>query len=169
MSQFTGVISSQFKSLFNDAIDELISSLFRTCKLIYPTTKWITCTECASTNLGNKGPNPFIHGGLGSHTGSCPVCKGEKKIPVLNEEEINLAVVWDYKDFFKIASNAVYPEGMVQTISNISIIEKLKKATHIIINTSIIEHANHKFVRTSEPSPIGLGTDRYIITNWKRE
>ena len=166
-SPFAGFINAEFKQCFNDAIDAVLETVNRPCKIYYPTIEYTTCTNCTGSNLGNRGPNPFINGG--NHTGNCPVCSGEKKIPVENSEEIDISIIWDYKKFKSLASAVQAADGEVQTVSNIDIVKKLKNADYIIFNTDIDSGNSHKFRRDGEPTPIGLGADRYILVDWKRQ
>lgn len=164
---FSGLISSTFKNQFKQAIDELVRGCELPCKLVYPPTKYTVCTNCSTNNLGRKGPNPFINGGKGRHTGTCVTCNGEGKIPVENSETINLIVIWNYSKYEYLANLVKSPEGTVQTFSKMSTIEKIKRAQYVVFNTDIQAYADHEFVRDGEPSPCGFGSDDYLVTNWK--
>ncbi len=165
---FDDLINDEFKQLFSQSIDALISGTEVPCKLIYPPTRFKDCTNCQNTNIGNRGPNPYLHGGRGTHTGPCAVCNGAKKIPYENSETINLVVIWEYKRFKDLASAVQAPDGLVQTVCNINLIEKIKDAQEIIFNTNIQAFANHYYRRIGEPTPAGLQQDNYILTNWEK-
>lgn len=166
---FLSTITPAIKQQFDYAIDALIESCSRTCKLVFPRVKYIECLECIAPEHGKKGPNPYINGGRGIHTGACPTCNGSKKIAIPYEEDIELIVLFDYQEFKMIAKQVQYPEGSAATICDISLIEKLKDADYIILNTDISESGVHKFRRLGEPTPMGLGTDKYILTIWAKQ
>ena len=166
---FHGLISNDIKQDFRNAINELIRGCELPCKIYYPPTKFTTCTNCQSTEVGKRGPNPFNPGGSGKHVGLCSVCNGARKIPVENSESINLIVLWDYNRFEELASLLKSPDGTVQTFCKIGLIEKIKRAEYVVFNIDIQAYAIHEFVRDSEPSPCGFGSDDYIMTTWKKQ
>lgn len=166
---FSTLFNSTFKQQYNDAIDALIENFSRTCQIVYHRTKFIECDACTTSSIGLKGPSPFVNGGRGSHVGLCATCNGSKKISVPLTEDISLIVIWDYTKFDYFTKQVQYPEGTVLTVSHISVIEKLKDADYIIFNTDIDGLGVHKFRREGEPSPAGLGDDRYILTVWLKQ
>lgn len=170
---FDGLINDAFKTAFDNAIDAVIDGCEAPCKLVYPSTKYVACDSCEGSNLGRKGPNPYLPGGDGRHAGTCSKCQGERKIPVPNEEIIDLVVIWDHKQFTPIAGMVKYPEGSIQTMSSIDKLEKIKNCMHMYANTSIENLANYKYTRDGEPTPIGFTLDEganrgYVITLWKK-
>jgi hypothetical protein len=96
------------------------------------------------------------------------MCEGTGQRPVTTTETINLMVVWQYKDWIDIGAEIRSPEGMVQTISSIDTLPKIKKANSIVIDTDIEGYARHEFTRAGEPTPAGLGRDNFIVTIWER-
>jgi hypothetical protein len=114
------------------------------------------------------GPNPYLDGGSGKHTGACSVCNGAKKILVEQSEDISLIVIWDYKNYRNLTNNVNTVDGNVQTLCYMEQVDKIKRATHIVFNTELEKYGNHRFARDGEPSPIGFGSDRYILTTWKK-
>lgn len=158
-----------FKKLYNQAIDSLLDNFSRTCRIVYPRTKFIVCTDCPTTSIGLRGPSPFAKGGNGSHVGLCPTCNGSKKVSVPVTEDVELIVIWEYNKFDYLTKQVQYPEGAVLTVSYIADVQKLKDADYIIFNTDIEGLGTHKFRREGEPSPAGLGDDRYVITVWTKQ
>jgi hypothetical protein len=157
-----------FKQLYNDAIDSLIDSFERPCKIYYPTKAYINCSCTTQYPAARKGPSHFPAGNTGSHTGMCPLCKGEHKIPVENSEELSMIVIFDFKSFYKINPTIDYSQGFVQTLCSINYLQKIKSSDYIYFNTLISDKQQQKYQRLGEPQPIGLGSDRYIITDWER-
>lgn len=172
MNPFSGIISSDLKGLFTNMIDSLLEDTALTVpvRFIYSGAKFTKCPNCnfnsvtgksANTYLSN-GPQPFSHG-------SCPFCSGDGRIPAENDDEImNLAVLWDYRKWMQVGQVVASPEGMIQTICSIALINRIKRAKEIVVNTNLEAYVRHKFIREGEPTPIGFGDDQYIVCMWKR-
>lgn len=173
---FSGIVSQQLKKTFNDAIDSLleINSLSLPCKIIYDNQLNNSyCNNCIldnisliSSNIYNgTGPNPFSDGGV------CPVCLGAGLLKNSNSSEIvHLAFIFDSKYFLNINTKVVnIPDGSVQSICNISLLNKLKNASEIIFDNNLSSIGHFKYERASDPEPLGLGDNRYIITLWKKK
>lgn len=164
------------KTLFTDAIDAIVASgsCAVPCTLIYGDTKVINCPNCYFDAVGRKSSNKYTPGGPIPFTvGICLYCHGAGTIPSGSPNEtINLVPIWDYRDFvgWKGSNDlARYPDGVVQTMSKMSTITKLKRAKEIIINSDIDQYTHHRCTREGEPTPIGFGNDAYIITNWRHQ
>ena len=56
MNNFSGIINSDFKSLFKDAISALLydDALTVPCKIYYGVTKYQDCTNCVYDPIGQK-------------------------------------------------------------------------------------------------------------------
>ena len=76
-------------------------------------------------------------------------------------------VVFDNKKFINFG-NVNVQQGDMQTITPISMYTDLTTADYITVDTSVTPYAQNKFTRVSEPQPVGLGSNRYIFTNWER-
>lgn len=170
---FSGIITTNLKNLFKNAIDSLLESgvCGRTCRIYYGVTKYESCDACSANPVGKKSSNSYLAGGYApvGNTNQCPVCHGTGKRPVETTEDVTLCVIYDYKKFIPI-STVVTPgnESYAQTICPIALLPKLKNANYIIFNTNILPYAEHKFQRLSEPEPLGFGSDDYIAILWKR-
>ena len=169
---FSGIISSSMKGLFKDAIDALLedTALTLPCTLYYGVTKWESCNNCTYDPIGKKssnryqdgGPVPFPFGGV------CPVCNSAGKRPVITTDTLNLAVIFNYKDFLQMSTPVNNPAGIIQTVSKKETTSKLKRAKEIQVATDIKAYADHRFERMSEPEPVGFGNSDFVICNWKR-
>lgn len=172
MGQFDGILTTEFKTLFTDAIDALLRSdgLALPCRFVYGGTKYTLCTNCQFNSITGKSNNVYKSGGaVPFYHGQCPMCSGEGKIPQeASSEPIYLAVVWDYKKWLPMSIKVESPDGMIQTISSMSLISQIKKAQEIIVDTNIEKFVRHRFIRYGEPEPAGLGSDDYIVTLWQR-
>lgn len=167
MNPFDGILNTTLKNQFKDAINEIIRAFKVPCRLYYPVTKYTACTNCNDPVYSNS-PNPFIAGNKGRLTTSCPECGGDGQIPVETYEDLDLPVIFNYKNMNQIVPNIVFaPKGDAQTFSHISTISAIKGCKYAIFDTNI-EHSNqHTFIRDSEPVPMGFGSDDYILTTWK--
>lgn len=173
MSNFTGLITKEFKQVFTDAIGSLLedTALTVACKLVFDNTKLQECPNCLYDPISRKssnqyqtgGPLPFVNGQI------CPYCAGFGSLTFSAEETVFLGMIKPV--FFGFDSldlnNVNYVDGMIQTLSSIDLYSKLKNASHIIIDTNLTSIANSKFVRHKDPVPVGYGNNSFAITTWK--
>jgi hypothetical protein len=175
-SIFDSLINTDFKNTFNNAIDALLlqTALTVPCKLLYSGQQNNTyCNNCIfdpisklSANIYNStGPVPFTENSI------CPVCMGMGLKTSDAYETVYLAVIFDSKYFMNITSkntiNVV--DGMVQTICHTTLLPKLRNANELIVDTNIEAYGEYAYQRASDPTPVGLGDNRYIMTMWKRK
>lgn len=176
---FSGIISSELKNLYNNAIDSLLetSALTLPCKIRYAGQQNQNfCNNCVfdpitklSANMYNgTGPNPFSDGGV------CPVCLGngitdhETTIST-STTTISLAVIFDTKYFINNNKLINIPDGSIQTICSINLISQIRNANDLIVDTDIQPYGQYIYERASDPEPAGFGSSRYIFTMWKRK
>lgn len=170
---FSGLITSEFKTLFTNAIDSLLeSSAFALpCRLIFGDTKWTDCPNCIWNSATQKSSNKYQSGGpIPFYAGICPYCHGVGRIPDEQTTTAYLIPIWDYRDWvgwYGTNAQTRYPDGGVQTISKITTITDIKRAREVVINTDIEKYSHYLFTRDGEPTPVGLGSDNYIFTMWK--
>ena len=176
---FDNIITPEFKNIFNDAIDHIVSNQGLTipCILKYygqnaNETKLLYCYNCIfdpisqlSANTYNRtGPNSFPDGSI------CPVCMGNGTINSDFSEKIMLACIFDSKYFLNWSSKSLnISTGYMQTICLSSLLSKIRNANELVIDSSIAQYGNYKYDRAGDPEIAGLGSDRYIITMWKRK
>lgn len=173
---FSNIISKQLKNTFNNAIDSLLenNSFSLPCKIIYDNLINNTyCNNCIFDNVSllssniynNTGPNPFSDGGV------CPVCLGTGFLKNgSSSETIFLAFIFDSKYFLNVNSNVVnIPDNSIQSVCNINLLSKIKTCKEIIFDNSLSQLGHFVYERASDPQPLGLGDNRYIITLWKKK
>lgn len=168
---FSGIITSEFKQLFNDAISALLydSACTLSCTLYYGITKHEACANCVYDSIGQKsanryqdgGPAPFPFGTI------CPMCDGRGKRGVESTEDINLMVIWNYREFIDVGT-INNPAGTIQTLTFDEHTPKLKRAKELVVATDITNYSNHRFQRISEPQPCGLGNTEFVSCLWER-
>jgi hypothetical protein len=172
VNPFSGIIDSNFKTVFNNAIFAILENdaLTITCTLEYGITKYENCANCVFDPIGRKsanrfqdgGPIPFPYGGI------CPMCNGAGKKPVTSSEDVNLAVIFEPRQFLEISTPVNTADGFIQTLAKKEMTPKLQRAKEIIVATEISGFFKHRYERVSEPSPIGLGNNEFVLCNWRR-
>lgn len=175
---FQNIISAELKSLYDNAIDAIVNEggLAVPCGLSYSGQQIQNfCNNCVydpitklSANIYNgTGPNYFPDGSV------CPVCMGNGTTDtdtLVNTSTVYLAVILNPKDFFPISNQiANITDGYIQTICNIQLAPQLRNAVGLTLLTDINNYGNYEYERSSDPTPAGFGSHRYIITMWKRK
>lgn len=170
MNPFKNIISSEFTSLFDNAIDAIIdpsSGLVNPCTIVFAsnTSETSLCNNCIfdnvsllSSNMYNgTGPQPFADGGI------CPICYGSGYVSGQNNqnaETINLAVITDLKYFINIGDYVNINNNSIQTICSEDILPKLNNSIELVFNGIAYQKA-------SPPQMTGLSKHRYAIIIWR--
>lgn len=169
---FAGIISSDLKDLFNNAIGALFENGACTvpCTLHYGITKWEACSNCIFDPIGRKSSNRFQNGGPVPFPfgGICPLCDGAGKKPVISTETANLMVIFDHKEFLSTSAPVHSPDGLIQTMAQKELTPQMKRAKEIQVATDLGGYGNHRYQRIEEPQPIGFGGNEFVICTWKR-
>lgn len=168
---------TELKKIYANSIDMLLSDtgLVVPCIIKYSDIgKDLICPNCvfdpisrlSSNRYNGTGPISFPNGMI------CPVCKGQGTIQGSGSTEIiNMAIIFDHKYFLNWSGSKKIdiPDGMVQSICNISLIDKIIKSDSIIIDSSLAEYSSYEYIRAGDPQPAGLGENRYIMTLWNKK
>lgn len=172
MNPFDNILTPEFTSLFDRAIDTILDSnngLVNDCILKYgavPSEQQL-CNNCIfdsisllSSNIYNGfGPAPFLDGSM------CPVCFGSGYLDSsstpssASEEHIKLAVITDLKYFINIADKVNISSNSIQTISPDNILYKLNNAISLVVN-------GISYQKSSAPQMCGLSKHKYTIITW---
>lgn len=161
---FANLISQNLVDKYNQVISEVLRANLTPARLIYPSTKTIDCTDCVNDSIANS-PNPYLRGKSSS---SCSVCGGTRKIQVETTENINIAVIFNYKKFSNLIPGLIVTaDGDAQTISEIGTIKQLKSCKYIVFNTNLEPFNSHTYERSAEPNPMGFGDPKFILTAWR--
>lgn len=165
------MINSTFKDIFKQQIDSMFGAdgLSLPCKLIAKDRKKTQCPNCIIDPISGKSSGRYKTGGdVNFPYGQlCPICNGIGFIFHVNEETIDLLVIYDYKKFVNFNSNINMPDGSIQTIAKFVDLNKLQKANSLIVDTSVGYLPSNEYSRNSEPQPIGLGKSDYLFMYWK--
>lgn len=169
------ILTSQFKNLYNEAIDTILadSGLTVPCSLKYKygNQNLELCYNCiydpismrSLNKYNSSGPRPFTEDTI------CPVCNGNGNIETTKNETLYLAVLFDSKYWFNWNSKAInVKDGMVQIICDIKHLPKLKNAEYIIINTNNSGYGSYRYTLAGDPEPCGLSEQKYIFSLWQR-
>ena len=158
--------------VINNAISAILESgaLTIACTLEYGITKYENCSNCVFDSIGRKssnrfqdgGPVPFPFGGI------CPLCNGAGKKPITTSENVNLAVIFEPREFLEISTPVNTADGYIQTLAKKELTPKLRRAKEIIVATEVSGFFTHRYERVSEPTPIGLGNNEFVLCTWKR-
>jgi hypothetical protein len=175
---FSGIITTEFKNIFNNAIDSLLETTALTipCRLVFDDTSFVVCDNCIFDTMTGRSSNIYQAdpaGPIPFEQGICPKCLGLGKIVTEPTTDISMIVVWNYKEWIGwgggVTDEMKVPFGYVQTFSSlIDTITNIKRAKEILIDTNILPYVRHSFIRISEPNPVGFGSSRYVATMWKR-
>lgn len=170
---FAGIITPQFKALFNNAIDALLedTALTLPCRLTFGTTANTQCPNCNLDTIGGRsantyrtnGPAPFVNGSI------CPMCGGEGFIPQDTSQTVYMAVLWNNSraKFINTGIKLDIADAYVQTISPISTFPVLKEAKEVVFDTTIEGYQHTRFQKFGNPVPVGFGNSSYVITHWR--
>lgn len=170
---FNNLISAEFKQLFKDSIDTLLAqnSLSVPCRIKYENIKRDICYNCEFDPINQQSANiPKSSAQINFPINTiCPVCQGFGFIDTLSDEVVHLAIIFDSKYFLNWGSNTVnISDGIIQSLCSISLLPKLKEAKQLIMDTTISNYAHFTYTRASDPQPVGLGANDYIITMWRK-
>ena len=172
VNPFSDIINNEFKSIFNNAISALLEdgALTVTCTLEYGITKYENCANCLYDPIGQKSSNRFQNGGpVPFPFGSvCPLCNGNGKKPITSSEDVNLAVIFEPKQFLEITTPVNTADGYIQTLAKKDMTPKLQRAKEIIVSTDVSNFFSHRYQRVSEPLPIGLGNNVFVLCMLRR-
>lgn len=172
---FSGILTTAFKTTFVNAIDALLENdaLTLPCQYIFADTDMEECPNCIFDAISGRSSGQYKAGGPISFThGNCPYCYGVGLINTDSTLNTHLVILFDYKQWIGwngVSDNTMVPFGQVQTLSKLSSsLVNIRRAKELLIDTNILQYVRHRFTRISEPNPLGLGGDDYIVTMWKR-
>lgn len=169
---FENLITSDFKKIFENAIDTILSchGLATECELQYDSSNNSLCTNCIYDTINKKSANIYNNTGpVNFPEGSiCPVCLGQGKVKYTKKERIHLALIVDSKSWLNWGSISVnIPNLAAQTLSDISTMNQLMSCTSMKI-VGLEKYDTGHYLKAGFPEPLGLDNKKYILTNWVR-
>jgi hypothetical protein len=169
MTILQNLLTTEFKQLYNDAIDAIIdpsNGLVNRCILRYggSVSQQTVCNNCLydsisklSSNIYNgNGPKPFSDGGV------CPICLGSGSVSgqlIAKEEIVNLAVIMDKKYFINVANTLNINDNHIQTLCKIDLVKKMQNAVELVLHGT-------SYQKASEPQYCGLAQHKYAFMLW---
>lgn len=175
---FSGIITSDMKTTFTNAIDALLedSACMVPCRLYYGDTKWTDCPNCYYDSLTKRSSGRYRAGGPMSFTlGICPYCHGlGRKETTETTASIYLMPIWDSKEWVGVNSRdgqrpyTGIPESMLQTMCKFQYYDEITRAKNVLIDTNIEDYTKRFYEKFGEPEPCGFGASSYILQMWLR-
>lgn len=161
----------ELQAIYKEQMDQLLAptGLTTKCVLNYGISKKNICPNCIyDSNLKKSsgkykagGPRPFVSGRI------CPYCNGAGFYGETQGEEVFLAIIANHKDWVIKPVNVENAENMIQTICSYDLYAKFKRCKGMTPVYSDV-NANPLFELAEDPTPAGLGDNKYLIANWKR-
>jgi hypothetical protein len=175
MNIFDGIISAEYKAIFQDAIDTVVTQggLATPCKLTYNTNinSSNDCDNCLIDPIYKKSMGKYNGSGIAPFPeGSiCPICNGEGFQTPNNQEVVYMGVIATEKNWIDIGMDTTkIPNGAVQTICKSNLAQKIKNSYSLTITDSHGLNSNLQYERLSDVAYLGFGSHDYIVTMWKR-
>lgn len=165
------MINATLKQMYKDQIDSLFGTdkLSLPCKLRSKDNKKTQCPNCIVDPITGRSSGRYKVGGDYNfpYGQLCPVCNGIGFTFTVKEATVDLLIIYDAKKWINFNNTISIPDGMIQTISKFSDLQKIQSANTLIVDTSTDYYPNNEYTRDSNPQPIGLGSNDYLYTFWK--
>lgn len=166
-------IDDEVKSIITDGLDDLITELGKTCTLVYPASRWLSCDNCVYDPIGHKsanrwttgGPLPFPNGG------TCPQCGGKGMCPVITTENVKFLCEWNPSHFIFPVKNLDIrvPFGILQTKGFLTDMGKVEKCDHLQFEVGVANVGGRSFKLHGEPGDkSNIIQGRYFSCLWLR-
>lgn len=144
---------------YYEVIDSTFDIFGVECLLVYPET----IAESTSNNNIPASPSMNIH-----RRNQEQYRRDNKNYKQIQKTEtIKLKVYWDFKDFVRPAPSLVLPNNSIQTIFYMSDLQKINRATQLIVHKGIQTTQEMRFQKFGQPFPMGLRQNRYAACFWE--
>lgn len=162
-------ITPNIKKIAQDAIDDIIDQLGKTCRLYYP-AKAVDCVNCVYDPIGKKSSNIWRSGGpMPFHVGACPMCDGAGLRFDEQYEDKKFLCRWNPRQWFIAPGNIRIPDGYMQIKGYLTDLPALKRSEYIIVQTDISNYSSFKYKLDGEPIDKGnIVQGRYFVALLKR-
>ena len=77
-------------------------------------------------------------------------------------------MIFEPRQFLEINTPVNTADGFIQTLAKKALTAKLQRAKEIVVATDVSGFFSHRYQRISEPTPIGLGNNEFVVCTWKR-
>jgi hypothetical protein len=162
-------ITSEIRTIAENAFLDLFDQLSRTCRLYYPPIMQL-CNNCVIDPIGNKSSNRWLDGGpmpfdLG---GICPGCGGEGYHAQETYTDIQLLINEEPKKFAYFG-NVSIPDGNIECKCLVEDFPKIQKCDYMEKDTRASSYLRMKYKMVGEPiMPANIVQRRFVITLWER-
>lgn len=171
MNPFSGLVNSNFKNIYNQAIDSLLEegALSIPCTLEFINSNDpVFCNNCIYDIITKRSSNIYNGTGIApfAEDSLCPVCLGQGAEILNHREDIRMMVIFDSKYWMNWNSKTMNIENIAaQSICHLTLLNKLKNTSYAYFNNDLIS----KYTLAGEPQLAGLGDLNYLITLWSRQ
>jgi len=158
------------QNIYDKQMDMLLSStgLTTKCELNFGISKRQICPNCiydpglkkSSNKYKTGGPVPFSIGQI------CPYCYGIGFHGEEKTETIYLAIIADHTKWINPPTNIAIPDNMIQSISKIDLYDSFKQCKDMTVLYNATG-SNPRYNLYGDPTPAGLGNNKYIFAMWK--
>lgn len=167
-------VDNEIKSIIQDGLDDFITELGKTCRLVYPSTKWESCDNCVYDPIGQKSSNRWRTGGPISFPNgtACPQCNGQGRRSVVFYDDIKFLCELNPKNFVvPIPSlNIRVPNSLLQTKGFITDVAKVQKCDHLLFDIDNEYLGSRVYKLNSEPGDkSNIIQSRYFVCTWERK
>jgi hypothetical protein len=160
-------LTQDIKDIAQNAIDDLIDQLGKTCKLVYPQIT-TPCPNCIYDPSKQKSSNFYKAGGpIPFSSGICPYCGGKGNLATRATEDVVFLCQWNPRHWFISAVRV--PDGFVQVKGYQTILSKVVRAEYIEMQTPLSGSQYFRYKLDSEPIDQGnIIQGRYFVALLKR-
>lgn len=171
MNPFSGIVNSNFKNIYKNAIDSLLEqdALSIPCTFQFlNSNNPVYCNNCIYDIVTKRSSNIYNGTGIApfGEDSLCPVCLGQGVESLNHIENARMMVIFDSKYWMNWNSKTMNIENIAaQSICSLTLLNKITNASYAYFNNDDI----YKYTLAGEPQLAGLGDLNYLITLWSRQ
>jgi hypothetical protein len=164
-------LSTDVKTIAQNAIDDLIDQLGKDCLLLFPPIPE-SCVNCIIDPIGNKSSNYWINGGPipFPNASTCPMCDGRGYHFKQLNKPIKLLISNSPSQWFvKLPVNIQSPAGTIQTKGYVADLPDVLQCRKMIVQISLEPIIRYTYELDGEPIDQGnIVQNRYWVGIWNR-
>lgn len=90
--------------------------------------------------------------------------------PSAHTDTVNLSISWEERDYWvRLPSGTKAPEGAIQTKGYMTDVDKVIRASYLLVEDPLGRGLRQKFERAGDPvDPSNIIQNRYFVCNWRR-
>ena len=164
-------LSTDVKTIAQNAIDDLIDQLGKDCLLQFPPIPEY-CVNCIIDPIGNKSSNHWVNGGPipFPNASICPMCDGRGYHYKELTRPIKLLISNSPSEWFvKLPVNIQSPAGTIQTKGYVADLPDVLQCRKMIVQISLEPIIRYTYELNGEPIDQGnIVQNRYWVGIWNR-